>query len=78
MATAPAKKTVKGSNGKQAVKNKADSNRLDLHSALQEHFGFDSFKGNQEKIIESLLAGQDTFVIKPTGGGKVYAINCRH
>ena len=70
MATAPAKKTVKGSNGKQAVKNKADSNRLDLHSALQEHFGFDSFKGNQEKIIESLLAGQDTFVIKPTGGGK--------
>ena len=70
MATASAKKTVKGSNGKQAVKNKADSNRLDLHSALQEHFGFDSFKGNQEKIIESLLAGQDTFVIKPTGGGK--------
>ena len=70
MATASAKKTVKGSNGKQAVKNRADSNRLDLHSALQEHFGFDSFKGNQEKIIESLLAGQDTFVIKPTGGGK--------
>jgi ATP-dependent DNA helicase RecQ len=27
-------------------------------------------KGNQEKIIENLLAGKDTFVIKPTGGGK--------
>lgn len=65
MATASAKKTVKASNGKPTAKKK-----LDLHEALQEHFGFDSFKGNQEKIIESLLAGQDTFVIKPTGGGK--------
>ena len=70
MATASAKKTAKGSNGKQAVKKKADGHRLDLHAALQEHFGFESFKGNQEKIIESLLAGCDTFVIKPTGGGK--------
>jgi ATP-dependent DNA helicase RecQ len=41
-----------------------------LHEALHEHFGFDSFKGNQEAIIKSLLAGKDTFVIKPTGGGK--------
>jgi ATP-dependent DNA helicase RecQ len=41
-----------------------------LHQALQEHFGFDSFKGNQEAIIKSLLSGKDTFVIKPTGGGK--------
>jgi len=41
-----------------------------LHEALQEHFGFDHFKGNQEAIIKSLLAGKDTFVIKPTGGGK--------
>ena len=70
MATASAKKTAKGSNGKQAVKKKADGHRFDLHAALQEHFGFESFKGNQEKIIESLLAGCDTFVIKPTGGGK--------
>jgi ATP-dependent DNA helicase RecQ len=44
--------------------------KFDLHSALQEHFGFDKFKGNQEKVIESLLAGHDTFVIMPTGGGK--------
>ena len=65
MATASAKKTVKATNGKTAPKKK-----FDLHEALQEHFGFDKFKGNQEKIIESLLAGHDTFVIKPTGGGK--------
>jgi len=65
MGTASAKKTVKATNGKPVAKKK-----LDLHKALQEHFGFDSFKGNQEKIIENLLAGHDTFVIKPTGGGK--------
>lgn len=41
-----------------------------LHEALHEHFGFDKFKGNQEAIIQSLMAGNDTFVIKPTGGGK--------
>ncbi len=38
--------------------------------ALQEFFGFDSFKGNQEEIIQSVLDGRDTFVIMPTGGGK--------
>ena len=65
MATASAKKTVKATNGKPASKKK-----FDLHEALHEHFGFDKFKGNQEKIIENLLAGKDTFVIKPTGGGK--------
>ncbi|MFA8449756.1 MAG: DNA helicase RecQ [Bacteroidales bacterium] len=41
-----------------------------LHSMLKEIFGFESFKGNQEAIIESVLAGKDTFVIMPTGGGK--------
>lgn len=41
-----------------------------LHEALKKHFGFDTFKGNQEAIIESLLAGHDTFVLMPTGGGK--------
>lgn len=41
-----------------------------LHEALQEFFGFDSFKGNQEKIIQNVLDGNDTFVIMPTGGGK--------
>ena len=44
--------------------------KLDLRKALQEHFGFDKFKENQEKAIESLLSGKDTFIIMPTGGGK--------
>ena len=41
-----------------------------LLDALKKHFGFDSFKGNQEAIIENLLEGKDTFVLMPTGGGK--------
>ncbi|MCM1138473.1 MAG: DNA helicase RecQ [Muribaculum sp.] len=41
-----------------------------LHAALKEHFGFDSFKGNQEAIMTSLLEGHDVFVLMPTGGGK--------
>ncbi|MBP7478351.1 MAG: ATP-dependent DNA helicase RecQ, partial [Chitinophagales bacterium] len=41
-----------------------------LHKVLQEYFGFDSFKGDQEAIIQNLLAGNDTFVLMPTGGGK--------
>lgn len=41
-----------------------------LKKALQENFGFDHFKDEQEKIIESILSGRDTFVIMPTGGGK--------
>ena len=41
-----------------------------LHSALDNFFGFDSFKGTQEPIIQSVLDGKDTFVIMPTGGGK--------
>ncbi|HKZ65418.1 MAG TPA: DNA helicase RecQ, partial [Chitinophagaceae bacterium] len=47
-----------------------DKKRFDLHKALKEYFGFNKFKGTQEKVIESLLAGHDTFVIMPTGGGK--------
>ncbi len=41
-----------------------------LHEALSHYFGFDTFKGNQEPILESVLEGKDTFVIMPTGGGK--------
>jgi len=46
------------------------SNKLDLKKQLQQYFGFDTFKGEQEKIIKSILDGRDTFVIMPTGGGK--------
>ena len=41
-----------------------------LVSALKQYFGFETFKGNQEAIIENLLAERDTFVLMPTGGGK--------
>ncbi len=44
--------------------------QMSITSALKEYFGFDKFKGNQEPIIENILAGKDTFVIMPTGGGK--------
>ena len=41
-----------------------------LHKALKKHFGFSSFKGQQEEIILNLLEGNDSFVLMPTGGGK--------
>lgn len=41
-----------------------------LADALKLHLGFDTFKGNQEATMLSLLSGRDTFVIMPTGGGK--------
>ena len=41
-----------------------------IHDYLKKYFGFDVFKGNQEPIIRNVLAGRDTFVLMPTGGGK--------
>jgi ATP-dependent DNA helicase RecQ len=49
------------------MKNKKD---IDLHLVLKQYFGFNSFKGKQEPIIQNLLSGKDTLVIMPTGGGK--------
>jgi ATP-dependent DNA helicase RecQ len=65
MATASAKKKIKNQPDKISTKKK-----FDLYTELEQHFGFTEFKGNQEKIIEALLEGNDVFVIKPTGGGK--------
>jgi len=42
----------------------------DLFASLKKYFGFTSFKGLQEDVIKSVLAGKNTFVIMPTGGGK--------
>jgi len=43
---------------------------ISLKEVLKRHFGFTSFKGNQELIIRNVMAGNDTFVLMPTGGGK--------
>jgi ATP-dependent DNA helicase RecQ len=67
MGTVKKTATKKTLNAKEPTLGKE---RFDLHKALHEYFGFTKFKGNQEKAIEALLAGHDTFVIMPTGGGK--------
>ncbi|MDP4273114.1 MAG: DNA helicase RecQ [Bacteroidota bacterium] len=46
------------------------SAEISLNEYLKKFFGFDNFKGNQEVIIRNVLAGNDTFVLMPTGGGK--------
>lgn len=46
------------------------SNEIDLHKELKKYFGFDQFKGLQEKVIRSIVNHINTFVIMPTGGGK--------
>jgi len=42
----------------------------ELYAGLKKHFGFGSFKGLQEDVIKSVVSGDNTFVIMPTGGGK--------
>ena len=44
--------------------------KCNLTEVLKENFGFDKFKGDQETVIRNLLAGNDAFVLMPTGGGK--------
>ena len=46
------------------------STEIDLHKELKKYFGFDTFKGLQEDVVRSIISGQNTFVIMPTGGGK--------
>lgn len=43
---------------------------IDLHKELKRFFGFSQFKGLQEDVVRSIITGQNTFVIMPTGGGK--------
>src|SRR5882762_8469195 len=69
MATTATKKTTTRktkANSSSSIKEASAS----LLQHLQEHFGFDGFKDNQDAIIQNLLSGNDTFVIMPTGGGK--------
>ena len=52
------------------VHNFAMATKSVIVKALKKYFGFDTFKGNQEEIVKCVLAGNDTFVLMPTGGGK--------
>ncbi|MCU0350129.1 MAG: DNA helicase RecQ [Flavobacterium sp.] len=45
-------------------------NEIDLHKELKKYFGFNQFKGLQEQVVTSIIRGNNTFVIMPTGGGK--------
>lgn len=45
-------------------------NEINLTEYLHKFFGFDRFKGEQEAVVKNVLAGHDTFVLMPTGGGK--------
>lgn len=45
-------------------------NKVDIHAALKSYFGFTSFKGLQEQVVQSIIDKNNTFVIMPTGGGK--------
>ncbi len=59
---------------KPIATDKINPKQSELSKHLQEQFGFDAFKRPQEEIIQSVLNGKDTFVIMPTGGGKIRRI----
>ncbi len=67
--TTPKKKSTKKTNGLR-TQPRIGKPSVELLEQLREHFGFDNFKDNQDAIIQNVLAGKDTFVIMPTGGGK--------
>ncbi len=68
--TAPEKEAIPATLKKTAVRAISKIKNLNLTAQLQDYFGFDKFKDEQESIIKNLLSGNDTFVIMPTGGGK--------
>ncbi len=70
MATVKAKKPAAKEKNSPATKTAAKQKQPNLQAAVQQYFGFDGFKDQQEYIIRNLLEGKDTFVIMPTGGGK--------
>lgn len=65
-----APKPKKAASSKVAAAKAKTSHSHDIYGALEQYFGFREFKGTQEKAINSILNGKDTFVIMPTGGGK--------
>src|SRR5690349_20303388 len=68
------KRTIKPIAAKNTEVKKANNQKTNhdhnIHEGLQTHFVFEQFKGSQEEAINSLLNGNDTFVIMPTGGRK--------
>lgn len=63
---AQAKKTA----AKRNTVNNDVNHSYNIFAGLEKYFGFSQFKGRQEEAINSLLSGNDTFIIMPTGGGK--------
>jgi ATP-dependent DNA helicase recQ len=67
---APRKTATATPRTKSPAKGATSKEDMNVTEALKKHFGFDSFKGDQKAIIETLLSGKDVFVLMPTGGGK--------
>ena len=67
---APRKTATATPRTKSPAKGAMSKGAMNVTEALKKHFGFDSFKGDQKAIIETLLSGKDVFVLMPTGGGK--------
>ena len=67
---APRKTATATPRTKSPAKGATSKGDMNVTEALKKHFGFDSFKGDQKAIIETLLSGKDVFVLMPTGGGK--------